>query len=154
MRASGFSRILRPMTDSQSIDGNVQTEPQAAPPEPRVPGVYRDEDLVYVDPKERKVVGFVEWNKNGNPKKLPMKEMIEEEEDEPAKEEPAAKGAKEGRGPKGGARRRVRRERFYPWGTYRSMKRIYKLEGKIAREENQKTLDEVMEKALSEPFWD
>jgi hypothetical protein len=130
-------------------------QPAAAEPasEPRIPGVYKDDDLVYVDPDSRTVVGLVEWSKSGNPKSLLMKEILEEEEDEPkpadAKTTAKPKDAKDA-----GKRRRVRRQRFYPWGTYRSMKRIYKIEGKITREENQKTLDEVMEKALKEPFWD
>jgi hypothetical protein len=34
------------------------------------------------------------------------------------------------------------------------MKRVYKLEGKQPKQESQKTLDEVIEKALQEPFWD
>jgi hypothetical protein len=123
----------------------------AAPVEPRIPGVYRDEDLVYVDPDQRKVVGFVEFNKAGNPKPLLMKVTEEEDEEEPKEE---AKPVVKGKDVRGGKRPRVRRQRFYPWGTYRSMKRIYKIEGKIPREENQKTLDEVMEKALKEPFWD
>lgn len=118
-------------------------------PEPTVPAQYKDEDLVYVDPIERKVVGLVEWSKAGNPKSLLMKE-VEEEEDDDTKEEPKA-GAPKG---KDRGKRRVRRQRYYPWGTYRSMKRIYKLEGKVPREENNKTLDDVMAKALVEPFWD
>ena len=34
------------------------------------------------------------------------------------------------------------------------MKTIYKLEGKRRKEEPSGTLDEVMEKALREPYWD
>jgi hypothetical protein len=135
------------------------TDEAQAPAEPRIPGVYRDDDLVYVDPEKRTVVGLVEWSKTGNPKSLLMKE--EEVEEEEVKEEPAktaaaapAKPGVKGKPLDKGRRPRVRRQRFYPWGTYRSMKRIYKIEGKIPREENQKTLDEVMEKALKEPFWD
>lgn len=152
------------MTDVAPVTG-AQSAPQEADfprSEPSPITGYRDEDLVYVDPKERKVVGLVEFNKNGNPKPLAMKDMTVEEpdDDEPAKEEPVTaavaapvKGKPGGKDTKG-RRPRVKRERFYPWGTYRSMKRIYKLEGKIMREENQKTLDDVMEKALKEPFWD
>ena len=51
-------------------------------------------------------------------------------------------------------KRRKQRQRYYPWGTYRSMKKIYKLEGKPKAVENLKTLDEVLERALREPFWD
>lgn len=102
--------------------------------------IYKDDDLVYVDPDKRVVVARVEFHANGKPKALPMK--TEEVEEDAADEKPV-KG-----------RKRVRRQRYYPWGTYRSMKRIYKLEGKIPKEESQKTLDEVIEKALKEPFWD
>jgi hypothetical protein len=144
------------MTD-QSIPQAVEQTEASKPQELRIPGVYKDDDLVYVDPDLRKVVGLVEFSKAGNPKSLVMKEVEEDEED--GKEElvataTPAKG-KDDKGRKDRApRRRVRRQRFYPWGTYRSMKRIYKLEGKVHREETQKTLDEVMEKALQEPFWD
>lgn len=100
------------------------------------PVVYKDDDLVYVDPETRTVVGLVQWSNAGKPKALPMK--MEEEEEEEAD----------------GKRHRKRRQRYYPWGTYRSMKRVYKIEGKIIGEDNRKTLDEVLEKALKEPYWD
>lgn len=148
------------MTETPSTAGQqpvVESTDDFPRSEPSPITGYRDEDLVYVDPKERKVVGLVEFSKSGNPKSLVMK-METVEEEEPAKEQPAAAAAPKGKPvpgkDKGRRPQRVRRERFYPWGTYRSMKRIYKLEGKIAREENQKTLDDVMEKALKEPFWD
>lgn len=111
---------------------------ETAVPMPAAPA-YNEDDLVYVDPDARVVVGKVEWNAAGKAKSLPMKTEVAEEEAE-------EKGGKE--------KRRVRRQRFYPWGTYRSMKRIYKLEGKQPKFESQKTLDEVIEKALNEPFWD
>ena len=85
------------------------------------PPVYKDDDLVYVDPLKKIVVGIVEFLPNGKAKKLPMifdapevDEMIEKDDKEKPK-----------RGP--------RRERYYPWGTYRSMKRVYKIEGKIPK---------------------
>jgi len=107
-------------------------------PEAAEPASYKDDDLVYVDPKLRIVVARVEWTIAGKPKSLPMKmEEVEEEEDDKTK-----------------GKKRPRRQRFYPWGTYRSMKRIYKLEGKQPRQESQHTLDQVIEKALKEPFWD
>jgi len=95
--------------------------------------VYKDEDLVYVDPENRVVVGYVQWSNSGKPKALAMKmeEVVEE----------AADGKR-------------RRQRFYPWGTFRSMKKIFKIGGKVMQEDNRKTLDEVMEKALKEPYWD
>jgi len=107
------------------------------------PQVYKDDDLVYVDPRLRIVVGRVEWSVSGKPKSLQMKDTVEEE----GEEEPAKKDVKE-------KQRRPRRLRNYPWGTYRSMKRLFKLEGKQPKTEANKTLDEVLEKALKEPFWD
>lgn len=121
---------------------------------PKTAESYKDEDLVYVDPKTRMVMGLVEWTNSGKPKALPVKEMAgpadeEEEGAAPANEkgkEPPAKG-------RGG---RPRRQRFYPWGTYRSMKRVYKIEGKVRdnKDENRKTLDEAIELAMKQPFWD
>lgn len=122
--------------------------PLAAEPAPIA--TYKDDDLVYVDPDTRTVVGMVEWSNNGRPKPLLMKK------DEPAaipelKEADAKPAAAE----KGKGRKPApRRLRYYPWGTYRSMKRVYKIEGKIMKEESNKTLDEVIEKALTQPFWD
>ena len=91
---------------------------------------YGDDDLVYVDPDARTVVGKVEWNKVGNPKSLPL---------------PPQTGESDGR-------RRFRN--FYPWGTYRSMKRIYHLEGKRGKDQPTALLDDVLAKALEQPFWD
>ena len=105
---------------------------------------YKDDDLVYVDPKKRVVVAIVEFSKAGNPKPLAMQEEVVEDDEE----------VKDPKDTKGKLRPRIRRTRYYPWGTYRSMKKVYKLEGKVPREENQKTLDDVIEKALKEPFWD
>lgn len=114
-------------------------EEQAAPPEAPVAVTYADDDLVYVDPDQRVVVGKVEWQINGKPKSLPMKKEEQVEEAEEKSDKP---------------KRRIMRQRYYPWGTYRSMKRIYKLEGKQPKVESEKTLDEVIDKALQEPFWD
>lgn len=113
-------------------------------PEPAVETpVYNDEDLVYVDPLARVVVGRVEFLANGKPKSLPMKDASASEEEEEG-------GQKDAKG-----KIRKRRQRNYPWGTYRSMKRIYKLEGKPPKgPESTATLDDVIEKALKEPFWD
>lgn len=92
---------------------------------------YQDDDVVYVDPGKREVIGKVEWQKNGKPKPLPMKE-------DPAK---IRKG-------------RIRKTYYYPWGTYRSMKKVYRLEGKIRDTERSMTLDQAIEKAMQEPYWD
>ena len=72
---------------------------------------YNDEDLVYADPEKRVIVGKVEFGKNGNAKPLQMPEVIR-----PPKE--------------GDERRRGKpRKRFYPWGTYKTMRKLYKIDG-------------------------
>lgn len=112
--------------------------PPALAPEPSLDAApYRDDDLVYVDPDERKVVGRVQWSNSGKPKSLTV-EKVEESHDADGK----------------GRRRRGRERKYYPWGTYRSMKRIYKIEGKIREEKTERSLDEVIHLALKEPFWD
>lgn len=115
------------------------------PAEAAPTSVYKDDDLVYVDPQLRIVVGRVEFLPNGKSKPLAMKVEAKEEVEEEAAPDPKAKG---------GRPRRVQRTRYYPWGTYRSMKKIYKIEGKQIKEESNRTLDEVIEKAIKEPFWD
>ena len=96
---------------------------------------YKDDDLVYVDPETRSVIGMVEWGKNDKPKSKPYVAATPKTAPKP------------GEKPKGFWRK------FYPWGTYRSMKRIYKVEGKIKDAEPNKTLEEVLPKALHEAFW-
>ncbi len=90
-------------------------------------------DLVYVDPDLNTVVSKVEWNKSGLPKSL----IYIPKPAEPGKEE----------------RRRSWRK-CYPWGTYKSMKNVFKVDGKPRKKEPTKTLDEVIEVALKEPYWD
>ncbi len=131
--------------------------------------VYQDDDLVYVDPDARAVIGRVEFDEKGMPKKLarPPREFApatpgtpvpaatadadSDDDDEPA----PAPAAPQGRG-RGGRERRPRKPkvRYYPWGTYRSMKKIFKVAGKVPETRGQSTLDEVLPKALSEAFWD
>ncbi len=125
----------------------------AVPQEP-IASAYKEDDLVYVDPDKRMVVGLVEWQANGKPRAMLMKEyesaeevLVEQEaKDTSAKATPTSLKGKVRKGPP--------RKRYYPWGTYRSMKRVYKLEGKQPKQESSQTLDEVIEKALQEPFWD
>ena len=100
---------------------------------------YTDSDLVYVDPDLKAVVGLVEWSRNGNPKPMAVQA-------EPVSDEAAVKGKKPER------RRSFRK--YYPWGTYKSMKKVYSLEGKQRKTQPDKTLDQVIEKALKEPYWD
>lgn len=99
---------------------------------------YNDDDLVYVDPETRTVVGRLEFLKNDQPKSLPYQRLA------------VPKNAKDGKAEDRGQFWR----KYYPFGTYRSMKRIYKIEGKVKDPEPQKTLDEVLPKALSEAFWE
>lgn len=96
------------------------------------PTSFRDEDLVYVDPEARTVVGIVEWSPSGQPKSRLCPEKPRGED----------------------ASQRGRSRKYFPWGTYRSMKRLYHLEGKRGKEQPTATLDETIEKALREPYWD
>jgi len=98
---------------------------------------YQDDDLVYVDPETKTVIGKLEWSNSGRPKALPLAKLQEEKDD-------ADKDKKKA----------PRKQRYYPWGTYRSMKHVYKIEGKQPKVESQQTLDEAIEKAIKEPFWD
>ncbi len=139
-------------------DTTIDTEGTSA-------AVYKDDDLVYVDPDAKIVVGRVEFNEKGLAKKLERPSFVAdvpEDDSDPApsnsaaasaKPEPAAKpGAKPVRGDRRPPRKP--RTRYYPWGTYRTMKKIYKIEGKVFDAERTLTLDDVMEKALQEPYWD
>ncbi len=114
------------------------TDPQT----PAIAGTpYKDDDLVYVDPDTKAVIGPVEWSKNGNPKSKSFAH--------------ADAGAdKEKKGKKDREERRRSGRKHYPWGTYRSMKRAFKLEGKQKKSDPNATLDDVMVKALDQPFWD
>lgn len=102
---------------------------------------FQPQDFVYVDPEARKAVGPVEWDKDGNPvpKEWPYKEMPEKPED--AKKPPRPK--------------RKRRVRYYPWGSYQTMSKLYKLEGKVKDKEVDSyiTLEQAIGKLQEEPYW-
>lgn len=98
---------------------------------------YADDDLVYVDPDKRVVVGLVQWSNTGRPKSLEIPQDTEKSVD-----------------PKTGKPRRARRKRSYPWGTYRSMKRLFKIEGKVHDDRPMLQLDEAIALCQNEPFWD
>ncbi len=127
---------------------------------------YNDDDLVYVDPDAKAVVARVEFNEKGHAKPLAMPPRFADvpsedaAENKPADSKPEAAAPAAGAKPapvmKGRDRRPPRkpRTRYYPWGTYRTMKKIYKIEGKVFDAERTLTLDDVMEKALQEPYWD
>jgi len=100
---------------------------------------YHDDDFIYVDPDKRVVIGKVEWTKDGLP--LPLKRGEDDGEQETG--ENVAQND-----------RRRKRARYYPWGSYRTMKRIYRLEGKMKDTVGEGTLDTVLEKAIVEPYWD
>ncbi len=104
-----------------------------------------DNDLVYVDPDKRVVIGPVEWTKDGKPVK---KERIVEDktEDEEENGEKPEKGKKRFK--------RKKRKSYYPWGSYRTMKKLYRIEGKEKEEEGNMSLDEAMQRSIKEPFWD
>lgn len=94
--------------------------------------VFQPSDFVYVDGENRKVVGRVQWKEDGTP--IPLK-----------KPEPPATPDRKGRPP---------RVRYYPWGTYETMNRIYRLEGKKeVSEEPAIDLDTAVAKLQEEPFW-
>ena len=103
---------------------------------------YNNEDLVYVNPETREVVGLLQWNQDGTSKVLEMKEqkVIQDDTEED--------NGKRKRG------KRHRRKRYYPWGTYLTMKKLYKIEGKHREVENYKELDDAISLAMKEPFWD
>lgn len=87
---------------------------------------FQDDDLVYVDPETRTVLGPVQFDeKSGNPQSLPRKK--EEGKD----------GAYSWR-------------KFYPWGTYRSMKRAFRLVGKVWEEKGEATLEDALPKMLGD----
>ena len=88
------------------------------------PSDYNDDDLVYVDPETRTVIGKVEWD---------AKEQPQSKKYESKKEE----GKKVWR-------------KFFPWGTYRSMRGAFRIDGKRVEEESAETLDEVLPKMLND----
>jgi hypothetical protein len=115
-------------------DSVIPPAPAPVPAPSCDPGSFGDQDLVYVDPDSRTVVARVEWNRSGNPKSMPYA--------------PPAPDAKDK-----GERKRSGRK-YYPWGTYRSMKGVFRLEGKQKRSDPTRTLDDVMKLATEQPFWD
>lgn len=111
------------------------TDPALPSPAPTDPAVqpWKDDDLVYVDPDTSTVVGRLEWNRNGNPKPMPIVRKDSDDKD---------------------GKRRGGWRKFYPWGTYKSMKGAFKVAGKQRKKEPTKTLEQVIEVALKEPYWD
>ena len=75
---------------------------------------YTDDHFVYVDPRNRTVLGTVEWKSEGIAVPMELPELEEKGEKKRPDDRP----------------RRKPKKRYAPWGSYRSMKRMYRLEGK------------------------
>ena len=84
---------------------------------------YSDEDLVYVDPDAKTVIGKVEYSSDGMPISL--------------KYDKSGEGAQKWR-------------KFFPWGSYRSMKRTFRLEGKRSEENANGSFEDALSKLLSD----
>jgi hypothetical protein len=95
---------------------------------------YNDQDLVYVDPDSKTVVGKVEWSKNERPKSMPYKAT--------------------GVTADAATSRKPFFRKYFPFGTYRSMKKVFRLQGKTKDPEPNRTLDEVLPRALNEAYWE
>jgi len=100
---------------------------------------YSDSDFLYFDTRTRTVIGPVQWTATGNVKPL-------EKPEEP--ERPVKEGAPPRR------MHRHREKEYYIWGSYRSLKRLYNLEGKPKNVERTQTLDEAMARSSAEAYWD
>lgn len=99
---------------------------------------YNNDDFVYVNPADKSVIGKVEWISEGLVK---QKEI--ETDDELAEVSKEKKGKK-----------RKKKRCFCPWGTYRSMKNYYRLEGKVQETDGTNSLDEAIKKLEKDPFFD
>ncbi len=120
------------MTDDSFVP--AEQTPTPTPVDRPADQPYADDELVYVDPETNAVVGRVEWSRAGNPKSLQIQRNQNGDEEKEVS-------------------RRGRFRKVYPWGTYRSMKNVFKVAGKQKRKDPNRTLDEVLPKALSEAFW-
>ncbi|PIP65408.1 hypothetical protein COU77_03250 [Candidatus Peregrinibacteria bacterium CG10_big_fil_rev_8_21_14_0_10_49_16] len=91
---------------------------------------YHNEDLVYVDPESKTIIGKVEWSRNGKLKSLPMPQQGKKEEV------------------------RMRKRKFSPVCSYKSARRIWKIGG--ALEPRQPTLfEDALAKVIEgQPYWD
>lgn len=97
---------------------------------------YADTDFVYYDPRTKTVIGPVQWTRDGNV--LPLERP---DADRDPEERPQRRGKR-------------RSKEYYIWGSYRSLKRLYNIEGKVRDAERTQTLDQAMERAQSEAYWD
>jgi hypothetical protein len=83
---------------------------------------FNDDDMVYVDPDTKTVIGKVEYDSDGKPKSL--------------KYDKKGEGLQTWR-------------KFYPWGSYKSMKRTFRLEGKRTEEDGESSFDSALSKLLN-----
>ncbi|MBT3835088.1 hypothetical protein HOF56_02460 [Candidatus Peribacteria bacterium] len=84
---------------------------------------YSDDDLVYVDPDKKEILGKVEFDANGKPKKLPY----------PSKEE--------GRAPW---------RKFFPWGTHKSMENAWLKKRGGSEDDSESSFDDALERLLKD----
>jgi len=102
---------------------------------------YTDDSFVYVDPNARSVMGIVQWLPNGKAKPLPVPERTE-----------SAEGGKPGE--KQRHFHRKPKQHYFPWCSYRTAKRVYRVAGKDRETEVTRPLEEALTKSLQEPYWD
>ncbi len=109
--------------------------------------IYKDEDFVYVDPEKREVVSLVEWDKEGNA--LEREWVRVQPAADPAKATAAAPEKRDTRP------HRKPQVRYYPWGSYRSMAKLYRLHGKGKDKEVESyiPLEDAIEKLQENPYW-
>ena len=104
---------------------------------------YSDDDFVYVDPDLKQAVGLVAWDKKGNavPKEWPRTSKHDHDDEEPEKKSRF---------------KRKPKKRYYPWGSYRTMKKMYKIEGKVKDKdvEDYIPLETAIGKLQEDPYWD
>lgn len=101
---------------------------------------YKDEDFVYINPDKREVVALVSWDKDGNAieKEWPYEGKKDQQDDDG-----------------GDKRRRKPRTRYYPWGSYRTMTKLYKLKGKLKDKDTEDyiPLEDAINKLQEDPYW-
>lgn len=109
---------------------------------------YADQDLVYVYPQKKRVIGLVEWSKDG----IPLKKLIEEDTPEEVAEALVLESTKK---PDVRPKKIFKNsKRYYPWCTYKTAKKVYSIEGKFIEELHYESFETVLNKALKQPYWE